>query len=51
MRPSLLIGAGIAALVAFAAPAHAAPQPCEPAATAPCAPTPCVQAAAIPCER
>jgi hypothetical protein len=57
MRPALLIGAGLAALVAFAAPARAAaPEPCEPTAAATavltsCEPSPCVQAAAVPCER
>jgi|LakMenE18May11ns_1017448.scaffolds.fasta_scaffold9519595_2 hypothetical protein len=64
MRPALLIGAGLAALVALATPARAAaPQPCEqavapaqapiaaPAVLPPCEPNPCVQASAVPCQR
>jgi hypothetical protein len=54
MRPALLIGTGLATLVAFAAPAHAAPRPCEPAAAeaaTPCEPTPCLQSASLPCDR
>jgi hypothetical protein len=55
MRHALLIGAGFAALVAFAAPSRAATQPCanpnQPAATAPCPQAPCVWASEKPCER
>ena len=51
MRSALLIGAGLAALVAFAAPAHAAPEPCEATTAAPCEPAPCLQNSAPPCDR
>ena len=54
MRPALLIGAGLVALVAFAAPARAAgPQPCEnpnlSAAAAPCPQAPCLWTPQKPC--
>jgi hypothetical protein len=53
MRPALLIGAGLAALVALAAPARAAePQPCanpNVASASPCPQAPCVWASEKPC--
>jgi hypothetical protein len=59
MRPALLIGAGLTALVALAGPAHAAAaQPCEArlsaetaAPPAPCHTAPCDWAAETPCGR
>ncbi|MFM7266661.1 MAG: hypothetical protein ACKOZW_13935 [Cyanobium sp.] len=61
MRPALLIGAGLAALVAVAGPARAAsPEPCAnrataaapaaPAAPAPCQEAPCTWTPPAPCQ-
>ena len=57
MRSTLLLGAGLAALVALASPARAAePQPCpqgsSPAPTklAPCPSAPCLWTPQAPCE-
>jgi hypothetical protein len=60
MRSALLLGAGLAALVALAAPARAAEsQPCPngsstptiPSSTAPCEGAPCLWTPQPPCER